>query len=155
MDKSTSPYRTAKRTRAVSPPGPNRAEFKDALEAALSLAADEERIALRLSANKMRMRFEFPDIGLVLNVASGDADDLAWSFDEQVEWVPQIVLQMDSAIANRYLQGRMSLAIAIAHGQARMRGGSRAALFCLPATRLLCEPYRRVISSGYPSLVAA
>ena len=43
---------------------------------------------------------------------------------------------MSAEVANRYLQGRESLAIAIARGQVRCRGESRAALAYLPAARL-------------------
>jgi hypothetical protein len=55
-------------------------------------------------------------------------------------------------VANRFLQGRESLAIAIARGRARYRGESHGALLGLPATRLLCEPYREVVRSGFPEL---
>jgi hypothetical protein len=61
---------------------------------------------------------------------------------------------MDSGVANRFLQGRESLAIALARGQAHCRGESRTALLYLPATRLLCEPYRQAVRSGYPALTA-
>ena len=62
---------------------------------------------------------------------------------------------MNADVANRYLQGRESLAIAIARGQVRLprrvAGGAP-----LPAgARLICEPYRRVIEAEYPDLVAA
>ena len=59
---------------------------------------------------------------------------------------------MSAEVANRYLQGRESLAIAIARGQVRCRGGSRAALPYLPAARLICEPYRRVVEAEFPDL---
>ena len=58
---------------------------------------------------------------------------------------------MDSDVANRYLQGRESLAIAIARGQVAVRGDSRIALLYLPALRLICEPYRRVVETEYPA----
>ena len=59
---------------------------------------------------------------------------------------------MPAEVANRYLQGRESLAIAIAHGQVSCKGDSRVALLYLPATRLLCEPYRRVVETEFPAL---
>ena len=48
---------------------------------------------------------------------------------------------MTAEVANRYLQGRESLAIAIARGQVGCRGVADALLY-LPAARLICEPYR-------------
>ena len=59
---------------------------------------------------------------------------------------------MTSEVANRYLQGRESLAIAIARGRVRVSGEAGAALRCLPATRLIAERYRSVVESDYPSL---
>ena len=62
------------------------------------------------------------------------------------------MLRMTCGVGNRYLQGRESLAIAIARGQVDYRGESRAAMLYLPAARLFCEPYRQVIQSWYPEL---
>jgi hypothetical protein len=129
--------------------------FRAALESALERAAADDRTRPLLNAAGLRMRFEFPDVGLVLNVATADDEErLVWSFSDNVEWRPKLELTMDSAVANRFLQGRESLAIALARGQASCRGESRTALLYLPATRLLCEPYRKVVQSGYPALAA-
>ena len=62
---------------------------------------------------------------------------------------------MDSEVANRYLQGKESLAIAIARRRVRCRGESKVALLYVPAMRLLCEPYRRVVAAEYPHLAIA
>ena len=130
-------------------------DFRAALERALAEADGDERIGPRLRATRMRLRFEFPDCGMVLNVAAESDRELRWSFADDVDWRPQLELRMDSSVANRYLQGSESLAIALARGRARYRGSSRVALRCLPAARLICEPYRRVIEESYPELVAA
>jgi hypothetical protein len=132
-------------------------QFRAALQDALARAADDDRIRPLLRASGLRMRFEFPDAELVLNVATAADDDderLVWSFERDVDWQPKLELTMDSGVANRFLQGRESLAIALARGQARCRGESRTALLYLPATRLLCEPYRQAVRSGYPALTA-
>lgn len=132
------------------------ADFQAALESALERAAEDDRIGPLLRAAGLRMRFEFPDAGLVLNVATADeeGEHLAWSFGDDPEFHPKLELTMDAETANRYLQGRESLAIALARGRARCHGESRTALLYLPATRLLCEPYRKVVQSGYPALAA-
>ena len=145
--KAETPARSA--VEAVSP-----AEFQAALDRTLRLVASDERLGPLLSATKMRMRLEFADCGLALNLDAADprAAPLSWSFGDQPGWRPKLVLQMDAAVANRYLQGHESLAIALARGQARFRGDSRAALVYLPATRLLCDSYRRVVHDEYPAL---
>ena len=101
------------------------------------------------------MRFEFTDADLDLNVAAGeDGHNLSWSFDDE-SWPARLVLTMETAVANRFLQGAESLAIAIARGRVRCSGESRAALQYLPATRLLAEPYSRVVERDFPDLLVA
>jgi hypothetical protein len=127
-------------------------EFRVALDRTLEIADADERIGPMIAATRLRMCLRFPDAGFVLHIAAGvDGDNIRWSFAE-VDWPAKVELIMDSVTANRYLQGRQSLAIAIARGQARYRGESRSALVGLPAARLLCEPYREVIRSEFPQL---
>jgi hypothetical protein len=131
-------------------------ELRAALDQALAATDADEVIGPRIRATGLRMRFDLPDAGIVLYVRAGEGEhNLVWSFDEAPDWRPRLELEMSGDVANRYLQGRESLAIAIARGQVRCRGESRAALAYLPAARLICEPYRRVIEAGFPDLVAA
>jgi hypothetical protein len=147
---------TATGSRAPTSAAVRPEEFRRALALALADADADERIGPLLGATRLRMRFEFTDSGTALNLAAGDAGrNLAWSFSDDPGWTPKLVLGMEAAIANRYLQGSESLAIAIARGQVRFRGESRVVLLYLPATRLLCEPYRRVVEREFPRLLIA
>jgi hypothetical protein len=131
-------------------------EFRAALDEALALADADDRVGPLIRAAGLRMRFEFPDASMVLNLAAASgAGHIRWAFSDEGDWAPKLELTMSSAVANRYLQGRESLAIAIARGQVSVVGESRTAVLYLPATRLLCEPYRKVIARGYPKLVVA
>ena len=131
------------------------AEFRAALERALAEADADERTAPAMCARAVRLRFVFPDVDLQLNVSASPEDqELAWSFGD-VSWEPKLTLEMDSEVANRFLLGQESLAVALARGQVRVRGDARSALWYLPATRLISEPYRRVVQSAFPALAAA
>src|SRR5687767_15661727 len=133
----------------------DRDQLRAALERTLREIDADERLGPLIAATGLRMRFEFTDLGMALNVAAGGTQgNLAWSFDDDPGWAPKLTLGMTSDVANRYLQGRESLAIGIARGQVRCRGDSRTALLYLPAARLFCEPYRRVVEAGYPALAA-
>jgi hypothetical protein len=132
-----------------------REQIQAALERALGDLDADERLGPLIGATRLRMRIEFTDLGMVLNVAAADGDrNLTWSFDDDPGWPPKLTLLMGSEVANRYLQGRESLAIGIARGQVRCRGDSRTALLYLPAARLIAEPYRRVVDAEYPALAA-
>ena len=91
-----------------------------------------------LRATGLRVRFDFPDLGMVLNVAASEelGHHLRWEFSDAVDWEPKLNLSMDSQIANAYLQGRESLAIAMAQGRVRYKGDTRCALLYVPALRL-------------------
>jgi hypothetical protein len=129
--------------------------FRSAVDLALTEADADERLGPLLSATHLRMRFEFTDADLGLNVAAGEGSHhLTWSFGAAV-WPARFVLSMSVPVANRFLQGAESLAIAIAHGQMRFTGESRAALRYLPATRLLVGSYRRVVERDFPDLLVA
>jgi hypothetical protein len=127
------------------------ADFRGALERTLAEADADERIGSALRASAMRMRFEFPDCDLALNVWA-EGGELRWSFAQEPGWDPKLALEMDSEVANAYLQGRVNLPISVAHGRVRCHGSSMAALQYLPLTRLLCGPYRRIVRSEFPAL---
>ena len=154
MEAATATVRARTRVAVVRPD-----EMRVALDRALAAADADERIGPRLRATGLAMRFDLPDAGITLHVrAAADDDDahnIQWSFDKDPGWQPKLVLEMSAAVANRYLQWAQSLAVAIARGQVRSRGESRAALSYLPAARLICQPYRRVVEADFPDLVAA
>jgi hypothetical protein len=143
---------TAEATR--SPRG-SATEFRDLLDEALSELDADEKSGPLLRAAGLRMRFDFPDLRLVLSVAASEEPDhhLRWEFSDAVDWEPKLNLRMDSRIANAYLQGKESLAIAIAHGRVRFSGDTRCALLYVPALRLVVGPYRRVVRREYPHLL--
>jgi len=132
-------------------------EFRRLLDQALTEVNSDERSGPLLRATGIRLRFEFPDLKLVLNVAPGEDADahLRWEFADDVDWDPRLRLTMDSEVANAYLQGKESLAIAIARQRVRCSGETRCALVYVPAMRLLVEAYKRVIRDEHPDLAVA
>jgi hypothetical protein len=143
---------TAEATRS---PSGSATEFRKLLDEALSELDADEKSGPLLRAAGLRMRFDFPDLGLVLNVAASEEPDhhLRWEFSDAVDWEPKLNLRMDSRIANAYLQGKESLAIAIARGRVRLKGDTRCALLYVPALRLVVGPYRRLVRQEYPHLL--
>ena len=87
-------------------------QMREILERLLTDVDNDPAVGPRLRATHVPQRFVFPDVGLVLNVAPAPASDephcLRWAFDDEVDWEPALTLEMDSEVANRYLQGRGS-----------------------------------------------
>ena len=140
---------------AAATRSPSATEYRALLDQALSELDADDKSGPLLRAAGLRIRLEFPDLDLVLNVAASEeaAHHLRWSFSDAVDWQPKLSLRMDSRIANAYLQGKESLAIAIAHGRVRFSGDTRCALLYVPALRLVVGPYRRVVRREYPHLL--
>jgi len=148
--------RTRKPGGARGRPSPklSAAQLRDLLDRALSKVDGDEVAGSLLRAAGLRIRFRFPDLDLVLNVASSDDRDrhLRWTFSDPPAWEPKLDLVMDSQVANAYLQGRQSLAIAIARRRVRCSGETRSALIYVPALRLVADAYRRIVHEEYPQL---
>jgi hypothetical protein len=130
------------------------AELRDVLERLFEAVQADDRAGPLLRAAHFRARLHFTDKNLTLNVASADDGDsyVQWSFASRPPWQPKVTMRMDSAVANAWLQGEESLAIAIARGRVKCTGETKSTLFFVPVAKLLAEPYRGVLDSGYPHL---
>jgi hypothetical protein len=130
-------------------------QLRELLDRTLTELDRDERLGPLIRATGIRLRLECPDVGLVLNVAASERGDrhLRWAFSDDVDWDPRLELRMSSDVANAYLQGKESLAVAIARGKVRVRGESKVALLYVPTTRLIVEPYRRSVRELHPDLV--
>ena len=131
------------------------AEFQHLLDDVLTETDADDQAGPLLRAAGLRIRFEFPDLPLVLSVAATEegTHHLTWTFSDEVDWKPKLQLKMDSKVANAYLQGKESLAIAIAHGRVKASGDTRSALVYIPALRLLVSSYRKLVTQEHPHLV--
>lgn len=131
------------------------AELREVLDELFNRLDTDERIGPVLRAARIRARLELTDPGLQVNLASAGDEEccLVWSFDEPPPWRPRVTLKMGAEVANRWLQGRESLAIAIARQRARCSCEPRAALLLLPAAQLFVEPYKRLLAASHRHLL--
>jgi hypothetical protein len=130
-------------------------ELREVLDRLLTAIDQDPVIGPSLRSARVPHRFVLTDLGVVLNVASSEKGDhcLRWEFSDEVDWKPALTLEMDSAVANGYLQGEENLAIAIARGRIRVScERARAALSFLPLSRTLFGRYRELVERDYPHL---
>jgi hypothetical protein len=129
-------------------------ELREVLDGALTAVNADRAAGSLLNATKLRLRLEIEDLGVVLSVAASDRPDsfIEWRFDGDVPWKPKLELKMDSEVANAWLQGKESIAVAIARRRVRNAGEARCAILYLPATKLIQEQYRRLIRKRYRHL---
>jgi hypothetical protein len=132
-------------------------EFRAVIDRVFTLMDQDPEIGPRLRAADVPQRFDFEDLGLVLNVRArrdGEDGNLCWAWSDDVDWDPRVRLCMASEIANRYFQGRENIAVAVARRRIKTGGDVKAALAVLPITQPVFVKYRAMLEEEYPHLVA-
>jgi hypothetical protein len=150
------PSRAATLEKGAAPTGfSSAAEMREVLTALLSEIERDSELGERLRSTHSSYRYVFPDLGLTLSVASIEDEKrcIRWSFSDDPEWEAALTLEMSSEVANRYLQGRENLAIALARGSIRCSCDARAALSLLPINRQLSACFREVLERDFPHLL--
>jgi hypothetical protein len=132
----------------------SRAEFREVMDRTFTLMSEDPDIGPRLREADTPQRFEFTDLGLVVNIRAGidGESNLTWEWSDDVAWDARVQMAMSSEIANRYFQGKENVAIAIARRRIKAGGDVRAALAILPITKPLFVRYREMIAADYPHL---
>jgi|1186.fasta_scaffold121478_2 hypothetical protein len=132
-------------------------EFREVMDRVFTMMSEDPEVGPRLREADVPQRFEFADVGLVVNVrpaATGEDGNLHWEWRDDVDWTPTVRTTMDSAVCNRYFQGRENLAMAVARRRIRIAGDVRGALGLIPITKPIFERYRAVVADEYPHLTA-
>ncbi|MGZ8665573.1 MAG: hypothetical protein ACXWZM_00520 [Solirubrobacterales bacterium] len=132
-------------------------ELCDVLDALLSEVDEDPDFGPRMRAANLPHRAVYPDLGVVLNIAAApDRGEhcLRWSFSEEDDWDPTLTMVMDSRVANRFLQGRVNFAIAVARGEIRVSCAEPgAAMDFLPLSVGLIARYRGILKASFPHLL--
>jgi hypothetical protein len=131
------------------------AEMRAVLAELLQEIDGDSELGNRLRDAHVSHRYVFTDLGFSLDVAGSEEEghNVRYSFDEGDNSEPGLILEMSSEVANRYLQGRENLAIAIARRRIRFAGKSRAVLSLLPINHQLSGCYRDVLRRSHPQLL--
>jgi hypothetical protein len=127
------------------------------MDRVFAMMSEDPDMGPRLRDADVPQRFEFSDLGLVLNVraAHGEGrENLEWAWGEDVDFSPRVRMTMSSQTANRYFQGRENIAYAILRKRIKTSGDLRAALELIPITKAVYPRYRDLIASQYPHLAA-
>jgi len=132
-------------------------EFRVVMDRVFALMSEDPEMGPRLRAADVAQRFDFEDVGLVVNIRptlDGEPGNLVWVWSDDVDWEPRVRMTMSAEIANRYFQGKENIAMAIARRRIRTGGDVKAALALIPITRPVYALYRDVLEAEYPHLLA-
>jgi hypothetical protein len=131
-------------------------EVREVIGRAFELMSRDPDMGPKLRAADTPQRFEFPDVDLVVNITyaeGGGEQNLRWEWTDDVAWVPEVKMIMDSEVANRYFQGKENIAMAVARRRIKTSGNVKKALALVPVTKPVFAQYRAMLERDYPHLV--
>jgi hypothetical protein len=131
-------------------------ECREVIGRVFKLMNDDRDMGPKLRDAETPQRWEFPDLDLVVNVTAaegGSRDNLRWEWSSEVSWEPEVVMTMDSEVANRYFQGKENIAMAVARRRIKTTGNLKKALALVPVTKPVFAQYRAMLEREYPHLV--
>jgi hypothetical protein len=132
-------------------------EFKEVMDRAFEMMSTDPEMGPKLRAAETPQRFEFPDLDLVVNVTFAPEVEggrhLRWAWSDDCDWEPEVGMTMDSAVANRYFQGKENVAVALARRRIKSSGNVKKALALIPITKPVFKRYREMVEADYPHLV--
>jgi hypothetical protein len=132
-------------------------EFREVIDRTFELMSTDAEMGPKLREAETPQRYEFPDLDVVVNITYAsevvDGQHLRWEWSDEVEWDPEVVMKMDSEVANRYFQGEENVALAIARRRIKTSGNVKKALALLPITKDVFPKYRQLLEDEYPHLL--
>jgi SCP-2 sterol transfer family protein len=128
-------------------------EVREVIDRAFELMSTDADMGRKLRDADTPQRWVFPDLDLVVNVAAGDKENLVWEWSDDVDWEPEVTMTMESAVANRYFQGKENIAMAVARRRIKTSGNLKKALALVPITKPVFALYREMLQKDYPHLV--
>jgi hypothetical protein len=135
----------------------SREEFRAVMDRAFELMSTDPDMGPKLRDARTPQRFVFPDLDEVVNITYNDDESsdrcLRWEWSDDVDWEPEVEMKMDSAVANRYFQGKENIAMAIARRRIKTSGNVKKALALVPITKPVFAQYRDMLEDDYPHLV--
>ena len=130
-------------------------EFREVMDQIFSMMDEDPDMGPQLRDADVPQRFEFTDLGLVVNIRATDDDEdgnLYWEWSDDVDWDPKVRMSMSSETANKYFQGKENIAMAIARRRIKTGGDVKAALELMPITKPVFARYTDLVRREYPHL---
>jgi hypothetical protein len=133
-------------------------EFREVIDRVFEMMSTDPDMGPKLRDADTPQRFEFPDLDLVVNVTAADdnsdGNNLVWEWSDDVAWEPDVKMEMNSDVANKYFQGKENVAMAIARRRIKTSGNVKKALALIPITKPVYAMYREYLEEEHPHLLA-
>jgi len=97
----------------------------------------------------------FTDYDVTVNIRAGldGESNLVWVWSKRVSWQPTTTIEVTSGVANRFMQGRLKVAAALALRKVKVKGSMTAGLKIVAICHPFFSHYRDHVEERYPHLV--
>ncbi|MGB1583499.1 MAG: hypothetical protein ACPHCI_06895 [Solirubrobacterales bacterium] len=130
-------------------------ELRMVIDEVISTLNEDEEIGPKLRELGTPVQITFTDYELTVNIRAGEKREpnLVWAWAKRVKWKPVTSIEVSSGTANRFMQGRLRVAAALALRKVKVNGSLTAGLKIVAVCNPVFSRYRERIEEEFPHLV--
>lgn len=130
-------------------------ELRLVIDQVISTLEVDDEIGPKLRDLGTPVQITFTDYELTVNIRAGEKGEpnLVWVWTKRVKWEPITSIEVSSGVANRFMQGRLRVAAALALRKVKVNGSLTAGLKIVAVCNPVFSHYRERIEEEYPHLV--
>ncbi|MFY9487856.1 MAG: hypothetical protein WAP35_04050 [Solirubrobacterales bacterium] len=130
-------------------------ELRLVIDQVISSLSEDDVIGPKLRELGTPMECTFSDFDVTVNVRAGEdgESNLVWVWSKKVKWEPTTRIECKSEVANKFLQGKLRVAAALAMRKVKVGGSLTAGLKVVTICHPMFGHYREHIEEDYPHLM--
>lgn len=130
-------------------------ELRIVIDDVIATLNEDDEIGPKLREIGTPVQITFTDYELTVNIRAGEAgeDNLVWVWRKRVAWKPVTTIEVTSGVANKFMQGRLRVAAALALRKVKVGGSLTAGLKIVAVCNPVFAYYRGRIEETHPHLV--
>lgn len=130
-------------------------ELRSVIDRIISTLNEDTEIGPKLRELGTPVKITFTDFDLTVNIRTGEKSEpnLVWAWTKRVKWKPVTSIEVSSETANKFMQGRLRVAAALALRKVKVSGSLTAGLKIVAIATPAFDHYRNHIEEAHPHLV--
>ncbi|MGK2877875.1 MAG: hypothetical protein ACSLFF_04800 [Solirubrobacterales bacterium] len=125
------------------------------MDQVIATLADDTEVGPQLRALGTPVEITYKDFDITVNIRAGEEGEsnLVWVWSKRVKWDPTTRIEVNSDVANQFMQGKLQVARALALRKVKVRGSLTAGLRIVAISGPAFDHYRERVENDYPHLV--
>ena len=130
-------------------------ELRLVIDQVISSLAEDESTGPKLRELQSALEVTFTDFDVTVNVRAGHKGEsnLVWVWSKKVSWQRETSVEVSSDVANKFMQGKLRVAAAIALRKVKVSGSLSHGLKVVSICHPMFGHYRDRLESEYPHLM--